>query len=394
MRVFPVRLPSGQRYWTVLDDDLRVVAVADAFLRHQRFGRDGAESTTKAYAHAIALFLRWCARTGRSWQAGVEQFASFMTWLAHAGPTASGGDAGAAVSGIVLAGPGAAPARSASRINGVLTAVRGMVVHAVSTGQGPEGLVPLLYEVADDRDLPEQARGEDGRMAWRMRARHRLREPETAVDRASDEEIVALLGGCRSARDRLVVLLMARAGLRRGEVCGLRRSDVHLLADSRRLGCEVARAHLHVIRREDNPNGAWAKSRRQRAVPLDFLVVQAFDTYEFERMRVPRARSSDFALVNLRRGTIGGPMRPDAIGELLTALSRRAGLEEPVSPHQLRHACGSNAADAGVGIDVVAALLGHAAISSSQVYVHPDASRLRAAVDAVPSPREREGGSR
>ena len=66
MRAFPVRLPSGQRYWTVLDEDLQVVAVADDFLRQQRFGRDGAESTTKAYAHAIALFLRWCARTGRS----------------------------------------------------------------------------------------------------------------------------------------------------------------------------------------------------------------------------------------------------------------------------------------------------------------------------------------
>ena len=61
MRAFPVRLPSGQRYWTVLNADLQVVEVADGFLRHQRFGRDGAESTTKAYAHAIVLFLRWCA---------------------------------------------------------------------------------------------------------------------------------------------------------------------------------------------------------------------------------------------------------------------------------------------------------------------------------------------
>ena len=190
------------------------MAVADGFLRRQRFGRDGAESTTKAYAHAIALFLRWCARTGRSWQAGVEQFASFMTLLAHAGPPASGADAVAAVSGVLLAGLGAATARSASRINGVLTAVRGMVVHAVANGDAPAGLVPLLYEVADDRDLPEQARGEDGRMAWRLRARHRLREPETAVDRASDEAILALLRACRSARDRLIVLLMARAGLR------------------------------------------------------------------------------------------------------------------------------------------------------------------------------------
>jgi site-specific recombinase XerD len=129
-------------------------------------------------------------------------------------------------------------------------------------------------------------------------------------------------------------------------------------------------------------------------VPLDFLVVQAFDTYEFERMRVPQAASSDFVVVNLFRGQIGAPVRPDAVGELLTAASRRAGLNTPVSPHQLRHAFGSNAADAGTGIDVVADLLGHASISSSQVYIHPDSSRLRAAVDAVPSPRVQAGESR
>ena len=135
MRAFPVRLPSGQRYWTVLDEDLHVVGVADGFLRYQRFGRDSAESTTKAYAHAIALFLRWCSRSGRSWQEGVEQFALFMTWLAHAGPLTSGADVAGAGMGVVLAGPWAAPARCPSRINGVLTAVRGMVVHAVSAGR-------------------------------------------------------------------------------------------------------------------------------------------------------------------------------------------------------------------------------------------------------------------
>ena len=391
MRAFPVRLPSGQRYWTVLDEDLQVVSVADGFLRHQRFGRDGAESTTKAYAHSIALFLRWCARTGRGWQAGAEQFGLFMTWLAHAGPAVSGAGAAGSGSGVVLAGPGAAPVRCPSRINGVLTAVRGMVVHAVAAGQAPAALVALLYEVADDRDLPDAARGEDGRMAWRMRTRHRLREPDTAVDRAGDGEIVALLRACRSARDRLVVLVMARAGLRRGELCGLRRSDVHLLSDSRPLGCEVARAHLHVVRREGNPNGAWAKSRRQRVAPLDFLTVQAFDTYEFERMRVAAAAGGDFVFVNLFRDPIGAPLRPDAVGELLAAASRRAGLDTPIRAHRLRHAFASNILDVGGGIDVLADLLGHASVASAQVYAHPDRSRLRAAVDAVPNPREQAG---
>jgi integrase/recombinase XerD len=391
MRAFPVVLPSGARYWTVLDEDLAVVPVADGFLLQVRFGRDGAESTTKSYAHSLALFLRWCARTGRTWQAGAGQLGLFMTWLAHAGPAVSGD--GATAQGMVLAGPGSAPARGARRVNSVLTAVRGMVVHAVAAGQAGGDLVALVYEVADDRDLPGAARGEDGQMGWRMRARHRLHEPQTPVNRASDEEIVALLGACLSARDRLIVLLMARAGLRRGEVCGLRRSDVHLLADSRLLGCEIARAHLHVVRRDDNPNGAWAKSRRQRAVPLDFLTVLAFDTYALERMTVSRAAGSDFVVVNLFRGRVGAPMRPKAIGDLLAAASRRAGLAMAVTPHRLRHAFGSSAADAGCGIDVVADLLGHASVTSSQVYLHPDPGRLRAAVDAVPSPREQAGAT-
>jgi integrase/recombinase XerD len=178
---------------------------------------------------------------------------------------------------------------------------------------------------------------------------------------------------------------MARAGLRRGELCGLRRSDVHLLADSRVLGCAMPRAHLHVVRR-DNPNGAWAKSRRQRVVPLDFLGVQAFDAYAFERFAVPGTGESDFLLVNLFREPIGAPMRPDAINELIAACSRRAGIEH-VTPRRLRHAFGSNLADAGSGLDEIATLMGHASMSSSQVYLHPDPARLRAAVERVPSPR-------
>ena len=386
MRAFAVRLPSGDRYWTVLDDELCVVPEADAFLRQVRFGRDGSELTTRAYAGGIVLFLRWCGRTGRSWHAGIEHLGLFMTWLRHAGPQSSGLDADDGETAQVLAGPGAPAARGARRVNGVLTAVRGMATHAVAAGQAPAHLVPLLYEVADDRDLPAEARGEEVRMAHRLRARHRLREDEQPVDRASDAEITTLLGACLSARDRLIVLLMARAGLRRGEMCGLRRCDVHLMPDSRALGCEEPGAHLHVVRRA-NPNGAWAKSRRQRPVPLDFVTVQAFDAYEFERLAAPRADSSDFVLVNLFREPIGAPMRPAVVNALITAAAHRAGLARPIAPHQLRHAFGSNVADAGGAADEIAELMGHRSLSSTKVYLHPDPARLRAAVERVPSPR-------
>ncbi|MFD9669912.1 tyrosine-type recombinase/integrase [Rhodococcus sp. NPDC059968] len=145
--------------------------------------------------------------------------------------------------------------------------------------------------------------------------------------------------------------------------------------------------------RRDNPNGAWAKSRRQRVVPLDFLVLLAVDGYEFERCAVPRAAESDFLLVNLFREPIGAPMRPDAINEVIAACSRRAGIEH-VTPHRLRHAFGSNLADAGSSLDEIAALLGHGSMRSSQVYLHPDPARLREAVDRVRSPRELAGTDR
>ena len=125
------------------------------------------------------------------------------------------------------------------------------------------------------------------------------------------------------------------------------------------LGCDVGGAHLHVIRRE-NVNGAWAKSRHVRAVPLDFLVVQAADQYQVERHQCPGARDSDFLLVNLFRPPLGSPVTPEAVGELFEALSVRAGLARAVTPHRCRHAFGSNLADAGVLLDEIQGLLGHA----------------------------------
>jgi integrase/recombinase XerD len=62
-------------------------------------------------------------------------------------------------------------------------------------------------------------------MAYRLKAQHRVSVPRTRRDRAADEEVLALLRACRCARDRFIVVLLARAGLRRGEAAGLRRSD-------------------------------------------------------------------------------------------------------------------------------------------------------------------------
>src|SRR5258708_8350964 len=70
MRAFPVRLPSGARYWTVLDEDLVVVPVADGFLRQGRVGPAGGEGETTSYCHTIAVVLALWVRAGRSPQGG------------------------------------------------------------------------------------------------------------------------------------------------------------------------------------------------------------------------------------------------------------------------------------------------------------------------------------
>ena len=235
-------MPSGAQYWTVVDDDLEVVGVADRFLREERFGRDRAELTTKAHAGAVVLYLRWCARTGRDWRTAAAEFGLFVTWLVHA----PADESETCPPGVIV--------RQPCRINRVLSGVRTFLSSAVTGGEVPAWVLGRLYEIADQRDLPMQARNEDTGLVFRMSARHRLREPYREVDRATDEEIVALFRACLSARDRLIILLLARVGLRRGEVVGLRREDMHLLADSRALGCPVVGSHLHVVRR-DNVNG-------------------------------------------------------------------------------------------------------------------------------------------
>ncbi|MFI5783746.1 tyrosine-type recombinase/integrase [Nocardia sp. NPDC051570] len=377
MRAFPVRMPSGGQYWTVIDENYAVEPVADRWLRELRFGRDRAESTTKAYAESVALYLRWCAGTGREWRTAARDFGLFTVWLKF---TPSRG-------GRVVIGPGTDPVRKEKRINRVLVATRGFLTFAVAAKEAPGWVITQLYEIGDNRDLPIAAQGESTELQYRLRARHSLREPESRVDRASDAEIIAVFHVCYSARDRLIVLLLARVGLRRGEATGLRRSDLHLLPDNAVHDCRIEGAHLHVVRRE-NPNGAWAKSRYTRAVPLDFLTVRAIDLYLLERDELPAAAACDFLLVNMFREPLGAPMTPDALNELFEALCRRAGLSRSISPHQGRHGFASNLADSGAMLDEIQALLGHAEPSSSQPYLHPSADRLRSAVDRIPSPRE------
>ncbi|TDC86633.1 hypothetical protein E1292_47680 [Nonomuraea deserti] len=91
----------------------------------------------------------------------------------------------------------------------------------------------------------------------------------------SDEEIDVLLGLARHDRDRFLIRLLSQSGMRIGEALGLRREDMHLLPDSRVLGCRHEGPHVHV-RRRLNANGAFAKARRPRAIPVDEVTIEFY----------------------------------------------------------------------------------------------------------------------
>jgi site-specific recombinase XerD len=369
MRALRVVVTDALAYWTVVDDDWCRVPVADDFLRHVRVGRDRAEGTTKAYAGDLALFLGWCAETGRDLVGGARALGLFVAMLR--------------TTPIERAGAGQGKVRSPGRINHVLAAVREFYKHAVADGTLDASVLAVLYEIGDDRHLPAELRPEGSGLRYRARPRHvqrNRRSPGPGPVRA--EEMPALLGACRCWRDRLLVVMLWFCGMRIGEALGLRRADLHLTASAQALGCAVGGPHLHVIDRDTNPNGAHAKGT-ERCVPVRAEVLACYDHYLAERGACREALDCDFVFVNLFHAPVGRPMSDHTVRQWLAALSGRAGLERTIKPHMFRHATATELLARGVGIDVVKELLGHASIRSTEAYLHPDVSALRSAVERL-----------
>jgi len=173
----------------------------------------------------------------------------------------------------------------------------------------------------------------------------------------------------------------------------MRRSDLHFMNSSTSVGCQVPGPHVHVVRR-DNPNGASAKSRDARVVPVGAWVLACYDRYVEERLGCSAADGCDFVFVNLFHAPLGAPMTDSAVRQLFGRLGRRAGLARSVHPHMLRHSCGTEMAEAGVAIDVIQALLGHRWITTTQMYTHPSPRRMRDAVEAVEAAGRRRRAQR
>jgi len=158
-------------------------------------------------------------------------------------------------------------------------------------------------------------------------------------------------------RDRAMLELLYATGLRVSELCRLEMSAV-----------ERAMGLLRVT----------GKGNKQRIVPFGGAAGAALDAYlQDGRPRQLKGRASRFLFVTAR----GSAMTRQTFWKLLRGYGRLAGISRPLTPHVIRHSFATHLVEGGADLRSVQIMLGHADISTTQVYTHVARSRLREIVD-------------
>ncbi len=321
---------DGSEFWVVLDGELVAHREASAFLRCLQ-GAGRSPHTIRAYAGRAALFLGWCAARGVDWRRiELAELARFKHWV-ELTPTRVG------------------RARSGATVNAILTAVCELLRFCARTGLIEAAVAERLSEPRWLRFTPPGFdAGESGQFravrARALKARAQTPFPEALTRDQTD----AVLACCRRPREHFMVILLHDTGLRIGEALGLRRCDMHLLPDSRSLGCAVLGAHVHV-RHRANPNGALAKSRFARTVPASDAVLAGYADYQYERAELVGAEGTEMVLVNLYHQPRGAPMTYRGAKRFFDRLAGECGFA--VRPHMLRHTAATNWEMGGIASD-------------------------------------------
>lgn len=158
-------------------------------------------------------------------------------------------------------------------------------------------------------------------------------------------------------RDRALLEFLYATGARISEVCGLDLSDID---------------------HEEGLARLYGKGSKERIVPLGHMARRAMNTWlEEGRSRIsskgPRSREDGMAVFI---DTRGGRLKRQAAWAIVSRHGARVGLTRELSPHVLRHSCATHMLDHGADLRIVQEMLGHASISTTQVYTKVSQDRL------------------
>jgi integrase/recombinase XerD len=154
-------------------------------------------------------------------------------------------------------------------------------------------------------------------------------------------------------RDRAMLELLYASGLRISELCNVRLEGLDL---------------------EEGMIRVTGKGNKTRFVPVGSEALGAIGRYlEFERPKLVSRRSGAEIFLSVR----GRKLTPQRVWQLVKRYAARAGLEANVYPHLLRHSFATHLLAGGADLRIIQEMLGHADISTTQIYTHVDSSHLK-----------------
>jgi integrase/recombinase XerC len=167
------------------------------------------------------------------------------------------------------------------------------------------------------------------------------------------------------ARDRAILETLYSTGMRVSELVGLNMEDVDFLGEV-----------IHIR----------GKGKKERLSPVGSSALQAIQRYiEFRNKRM--ASDSTFDSKVLFANKHGKRLSTRSVRRKMDKYLEAAGLDPAISPHTLRHSFATHMLNNGADLRSVQELLGHQSISTTQVYTHVTASRMKSVYDAA-HPRE------
>lgn len=182
-----------------------------------------------------------------------------------------------------------------------------------------------------------------------------IRHHEALPRSLSEAEVEQLIEkGARDARERAILELLYGTGVRSGELC-------RLLLD------EVDLSDRQLLVRQ-------GKGRKDRVLPFGERARLALLSY----LRAQRPAQGERLFLTAR----GRPLTQRALELLVRQAARRAGLGRPASAHRLRHSFATHLLRGGADVRQVQVLLGHASLSSTQVYLGTDVADLKRMIEA------------
>lgn len=193
--------------------------------------------------------------------------------------------------------------------------------------------------------------------------------PETMNELQVDQLLEGIsIDAPRGRRDRAILELLYASGLRVSELVNARLENLDL--DSR------------IIR-------VTGKGNKMRLVPVGGKAIEAIRDYmEKERPEFVRKRTGSEIFLSVR----GTKLTTVRIWQIVKEVAKRAGLDLNVYPHLLRHSFATHLLSNGADLRIIQELLGHADISTTQIYTHVDQQRLKAVHHRF-HPRAKIGGS-